>query len=76
MASKLKKSEPKRTAKKRASKKAPVLLSEGNLQIAKADGDAPVQEYIAAMPGWKRELDEAQTTRWRQQAAALAGWEP
>jgi hypothetical protein len=34
----------------------PVLLSGGNPQIAKADGDAPVQAYIAAMPGWKREL--------------------
>src|SRR5262245_16979122 len=33
-----------------------VLLSGGNPQIAKADGDAPVQAYIAAMPGWKREL--------------------
>ena len=31
----------------------PVLLSGGNPQIAKADGDAPVQAYIAAMPGWK-----------------------
>ena len=31
-----------------------VLLSGGNPQIAKADGDAPVQSYIAAMPGWKR----------------------
>ena len=30
-----------------------VLLSGGNPQIAKADGDAPVQAYIAAMPGWK-----------------------
>ena len=29
------------------------LLSGGNPQIAKADGDAPVQAYIAAMPGWK-----------------------
>ena len=28
-----------------------VLLSGGNPQIAKADGDAPVQAYIAAMPG-------------------------
>ncbi len=40
----------------------PVLLSGGNPQIAKADGDAPVQAYIAAMPGWKsdvgRRLDE------------------
>ena len=32
---------------------APVLLAGGNPQIAKADGDAPVQAYIAAMPGWK-----------------------
>lgn len=35
---------------------APVLLSGGNPQIAKADGDAPVQAYIAAMPGWKRDI--------------------
>jgi hypothetical protein len=34
----------------------PLLLSGGNPQIAKADGDAPVQAYIAAMPGWKRDL--------------------
>ncbi len=33
-----------------------VLLSGGNPQIAKGDGDAPVQAYIAAMPGWKRNL--------------------
>jgi hypothetical protein len=33
-----------------------VLLSGGNPQIAKADGNAPVQAYIAAMPGWKRDL--------------------
>ena len=32
------------------------LLSGGNPQIAKADGDAPVQAYIAAMPGWNRVL--------------------
>ena len=31
------------------------LLSGGNPRIAKAEGDAPVQAYIAAMPGWKRE---------------------
>ena len=30
------------------------LLSGGNPQIAKADGDAPVQQYIRAMPGWKK----------------------
>ena len=34
----------------------PVLLSGGNPQIAKGDGDAPVQAYIAAMPGWKRNV--------------------
>ena len=34
----------------------PVLLSGGNPQIAKAEGDAPVQAYIAAMPGWKRDV--------------------
>jgi len=33
-----------------------VLLSGGNPQIAKAEGDAPVQAYIAAMPGWKSAL--------------------
>ncbi|MCY3699107.1 MAG: DUF1801 domain-containing protein [Gemmatimonadetes bacterium] len=32
------------------------LLSGGNPQIPKGDGDAPVQDYIAAMPGWKREV--------------------
>src|SRR5262245_56719586 len=42
-------------AGKRATTK-PTLLAGGNPQIAKADGDAPVQAYIAAMPGWKREL--------------------
>ena len=34
----------------------PVLLSGGNPQIAKAEGDAPVQAYIAAMPGWKGDI--------------------
>jgi hypothetical protein len=34
----------------------PVLLSGGNPQIAKAGGDSPVQAYIAAMPGWKRDV--------------------
>jgi hypothetical protein len=33
-----------------------VLLSGGNPQIAKADGDGPVQAYIAAMPGWKNAI--------------------
>ena len=34
----------------------PKLLAGGNPQIAKADGDAPVQEYICAIPGWKRDV--------------------
>jgi hypothetical protein len=33
--------------------KTPGILSGGNPQIPKGDGDAPVQAYIAAMPGWK-----------------------
>jgi len=37
---------------------APAVLSGGNPRIAKGDGDGPVQAYIAAMPGWKRELGE------------------
>jgi hypothetical protein len=44
----------KAAAKKKAAK--PTLLAGGNPQIAKADGDAPVQAYIAAMPGWKRDV--------------------
>src|SRR5689334_1724943 len=44
-------------AKPAARKTKPVkLLTGGNPQIAKADGDAPVQAYIAAMPGWKSDL--------------------
>ena len=34
----------------------PVLLSGGNPQIPKGDGDAPVQAYLAAMPGWKADV--------------------
>jgi hypothetical protein len=49
---------PRKTAPKPRSHKAakPALLAGGNPQIAKADGDAPVQAYIAAMPGWKSEV--------------------
>jgi hypothetical protein len=43
-----------KTAKRGAAK--PTLLAGGNPQIAKGDGDAPVQAYIAAMPGWKSDL--------------------
>ncbi len=43
----------------------PRLLSGGNPQIPKGDGDAPVQAYIAAMPGWKsgagRRIDDIVT---------------
>ena len=48
---------PKTAPKSKVRKAAkPALLSGGNPQVAKADGDAPVQAYIAAMPGWKREV--------------------
>lgn len=53
-------------AKKKASRSAkpakpakagkPVLLSGDNPQIAKGYGDAPVQAYIAAVPGWKQDI--------------------
>jgi hypothetical protein len=49
----------KKVAKPAAAKRVvakPILLAGGNPQVAKADGDAPVQAYIAAMPGWKREV--------------------
>ena len=49
---------PRKPAPKSQSGKAakPALLSGGNPQIAKAYGDAPVQAYIAAMPGWKSDV--------------------
>lgn len=42
----------------KSAKAEPKLLSGGNPQIAKGYGAAPVQAYIAAMPGWKREVGE------------------
>ena len=51
----VKKTQAKNPATKSASAE-PVLLSGGNPQIAKGYGDAPVQAYIAAMPGWKRDV--------------------
>jgi hypothetical protein len=45
----------KKSTRSTTSKKV-VLLTGGNPQIGKADGDAPVQAYIAAMPGWKRKI--------------------
>ena len=47
---------PRKTVPKPRPDRNPVLLSGGNPQIAKGHGDAPVQAYIAAMPGWKRDL--------------------
>ena len=48
---------PKTAPKSKVRKAAkPAVLAGGNPQIPKADGDAPVQAYIAAMPGWKREV--------------------
>ena len=46
-----------RTASRaKVSRPRPVLLSGGNPQVAKADGDAPVEVYLAALSGWKRDL--------------------
>ena len=48
-----------KVAKKAAAKRVaakPTLLAGGNPQIAKGYGDTPVQAYIAAMPGWKRDV--------------------
>ena len=48
------KAAPKRSTAKSGKKLA--VLSGGNPQIAKAEGDAPVRAYIAAMPGWKQDI--------------------
>jgi hypothetical protein len=49
--------QPRAKAGARATKpKPPKLLAGGNPQIAKADGDAPVRAYLAAVPGWKRDV--------------------
>ncbi len=45
-------------AKRSAPPAAPKLLSGGNPQIAKGEGDGPVQAYIAAMPGWKQAVGQ------------------
>ncbi len=65
----------------------PTLLAGGNPQVAKADGDAPVQAYLAAMPGWKREVgqrldaivaraapDVRKAVRWNSPFYGVAGW--
>ncbi len=46
----------KTTSTKWAKAAKPALLAGGNPQVPKAEGDAPVQAYIAAMPGWKRDI--------------------
>jgi hypothetical protein len=64
----------------------PTLLSGGNPQIPKGDGDGPVQAYIAAMPGWKRDVGEhldalvvravpkvAKAVKWNQPFYGLGG---
>jgi hypothetical protein len=50
------KANPKPSAEAAKTAGTPVLLSGGNPQIAKGYGDAPVQAYIAAMPGWKSDV--------------------
>jgi hypothetical protein len=75
---------PKAATTKRSGR--PVLLAGGNPQIAKADGDAPVQQYIAAMPGWKRDVgrrldalvarcvpDAQRAVRWNSPFYGVAG---
>jgi hypothetical protein len=55
MVGKMTKAAPARRKTARKSAK-PTLLAGGNPQIAKAEGDAPVRAYIAAMPGWKSDV--------------------
>jgi hypothetical protein len=45
-----------KAAKKRPAAKKPKLLSGGNPQIAKGYGNAPVKAYIAAVPGWQKDV--------------------
>lgn len=51
-----KSSAAKTTTRTAATKRDPVLLSGGNPQIPKGEGDAPVRAYLAAIPGWKQEV--------------------
>jgi hypothetical protein len=55
----------------------PRLLSGGNPQIAKGEGDVPVQAYIAAAPGWKRDVArrlDAIITRTTPRARKAVKW--
>ena len=72
-------SKPRKTAPKSQPRKVakPALLAGGNPQIAKADGDAPVQAYIAAMPDWKRDVGrrlDALITRHVPKARKAVRW--
>jgi len=70
------KSAPKGTAG-RPTAKPVALLSGGNPQVAKADGDGPVQQYITAIPGWKRDVGrrlDALVTRHAPQARKAVKW--
>ena len=64
----------------------PTLLSGGNPQIPKGEGNGPVRDYIAAMPGWKRSVGERlddlvvgtvpdvhKAVKWNQPFYGLAG---
>jgi len=51
-----KKAATQKAAAKKAAAKKPRLLAGGNPQIAKGEGDAPVQAYIAAVTGWKQDV--------------------
>jgi hypothetical protein len=64
-------------AKMGAADRKVTLLSGGNPQIAKGDGDAPVRAYIAAMPGWKRDVGrrlDAIIVRARPDVAKAVKW--
>ena len=52
------KGRPVKPARSKKKGKKVTLLAGGNPQIAKGDGDAPVQAYISAMPGWKRDVGQ------------------
>src|SRR4051812_34669106 len=56
MAAKKARAKPKMAARKSGKKKAVVLLTGGNPQVAQGDGAAPVKAYIAALPGWKSDV--------------------
>jgi hypothetical protein len=77
-AAKPRKTAPKSLAKSSVGASAkPTLLSGGNPQIAKGYGDAPVQAYIAAMPGWKRDVGrrlDALITRTVPSVAKAVKW--